>query len=78
MIQQCINAANKVTRRNYQGIGIRNFGSYYGCYADTYADQRYNKYGPTTCGSDGLGAPKTNGTAVFLFTGKFDFYFSKQ
>lgn len=73
VIQQCITAANKVINKNFQGIGIRNFGSNgYGCYADTQADLRYNKHGPAAnCGSEGLGAQNTNATAVFLFTGEF-------
>ncbi len=73
VIQQCITEANKITRKNFQGIGIRNFGSSgYGCYADIEADLRYNKHGPSAnCGSEGLGAQNTNATAVFLFTGEF-------
>lgn len=71
-IQQCINAANRITRRNFQGIGITNIGSGYKCTADVRADLRYNTYGKASnCGSDGLGAQNTNGTAVFMFTGEY-------
>ncbi|KAJ7380810.1 hypothetical protein OS493_007192 [Desmophyllum pertusum] len=73
VIQQCINAANKVTRKNFQGIGITKVGSStYNCYADVNADLQYNRYGSfANCGSDGLGAQNTNGTAVFLFTARY-------
>ena len=69
-IQQCINRANKITNRNFQGIGITKTSSGYKCAADVNADLLYNRYGKATCGSDGLGDSKTtNGTAVFMFTG---------
>ena len=70
VIQDCINAANKIPRVNFQGIGIRKLGSTYGCYADVSADLRYNLYGPSkNCGSAGLGVQGSNATAVFLFAG---------
>ena len=74
VIQQCITEAKtfkKNNKKNLQGIGIRNYGSYYRCYADEEADLRYNKHGPSlNCGSQGLGTQNTNTTSVFLFTGK--------
>ena len=76
VIQQCITRAKRVTSRNYQGIGIRLLRirfrrRYYGCFADENAEQRYTLYGPANnCGSDGVGAPGSNATAVFLFSGE--------
>lgn len=70
-IQQCINRANKINNRNFQGIGITRTSLGYKCAADVQADRRYNTYGNTTCDSDGLGASNTNGTAVFMFTGDY-------
>ena len=71
VIQQCVNRANRITNRNFQGIGITKTISGYKCAADTQADRFYNKHGKTACGSDGLGASNTNGTAVFMFTGDY-------
>ena len=71
VIQQCVNRANKITNRNFQGIGITKTATGYKCTADAQADRRYNRYGKTTCGSDGLGASYTNGTAVLMFTGDY-------
>jgi len=71
VIQQCINRANKITNRNFQGIGIMKIGSGYKCMADAQADRLYNRYGKATCGSDGFGSFNTNGTAVFMFTGDY-------
>lgn len=75
VIQQCITEAKtfkKNNKKNLQGIGIRNYGSYYRCYADEEADLRYNKHGPSlNCGSQGLGTQNTNTTSVFLFTGRY-------
>ena len=71
VIQRCINRANKITNRNFQGIGITKTTSGHKCAADPQADRLYNRYGKTACGSDGLGASNTNGTAVFMFTGDY-------
>ena len=71
VIQQCINRANKITNRNFQGIGITKTTSGYKCAADPKADRLYNRYGKTACGSDGLGDSNTNGTAVLMFTGDY-------
>ena len=71
VIQQCINSANRIVRRNFQGIGITNTGSGYKCTADPRADLRYKRNGKASCGSDGFGSSSANGTTVFMFTGDY-------
>ena len=71
VIQQCIDRANKIPNRNFQGIGITKTTSGYKCAADAQADWLYDRYGKTACGPDGFGASNTNGTAVLMFTGDY-------
>ena len=71
VIQRCLSIAKSKRNKNYQGIGVRKFTNSYGCYADENAELRYTLYGPANnCGSEGLGTPGSNATAVFLFSGE--------